>query len=931
MLMRLTQWIREWQALANRPRSDYPGGIIEVVQGRSSRIESLDRIDRTLGPWRRLNSPQGRNTLVLLLSSVTVTATLGGIRHLGALEPLERVAYDRWMQLSSHRSPDSRMLLVEITEADIKAQQQWPMSDQVMAEALGRLQQLQPKVIGLDVYRNIPHGTGGKALGVELRRSNVLSITQLGDLDATQIPPPPASPPDQVGFNDFLVDPDGILRRQLLYTSVEGQDFYAFSLLLVLHYLQQPLTVSESALSLGRAHIPALTSTIGGYQNVDSAGYQTLVRYRSDALPGRSVTLGQVLAGQVPPEWVKGKIVMIGLTAPSSRDFFDTPLSAAIERNSSKIPGVMIHGESVRHLLSLVDGESPMSSGSDRLELLWALAWAGLGSAVLWRFTHPLSSAVVMGGGWLLLGGVTYGLFLLSVWVPIFLPGLAFTIAGLSTIAYRVFQRTFYDPLTGLANRSYFAQLVEQAQRRLHADRLQPRSWQWRRETPWRLQRLTKPGAKSNLAVLFIDLDRFRSINENLGYSTGDRVLVRMAQRLQDKLPRRARLARLSADEFAILLPTIANSQVAIDLAERLQRHLAAPLLVKGYELSLSGSVGIAVSPADRGLVNRDQVDPNQLDPNQLDPNQLESSQLDQAKNEGADRLLRDAQTALFRAKTLGKARHELFSTSMQTHSANRFEVEQELRQAIAQDQLLLHYQPFVDLVTGDVAGFEALVRWQHPTKGMIPPFDFIPIAEESGLILPLGQWVLESACRQTRQWQLDYPDRDLVVGINLSGVQFSDENLVAQIRRLLIETEVNPRSIKLELTESMLMTDVDEVMATLFEFRELQMTLGLDDFGTGYSSLSQLHRFPFDTLKIDRSFVMDMDKASENEAIVKTIITLGHALHMNIIAEGVETAEQAAHLRNLGCELGQGYFFARPLPVAAASELLATPPRWQY
>ncbi len=901
MLMRLTRWIQEWQALANRPRSDYPGGLIEVVQGRSGRMESLDRT----GPWSRLTSQQGRNTLVLLLSSVAVTAALGGVRQLGALEPLERVAYDRWMQLSSHRSPDSRMLLVEITEADIKAQQQWPMSDQIMAEALGRLQQLQPKVIGLDVYRNIPHGTGGKALGTELRRSNVLSITQLGDLDATQIPPPPESPPEQVGFNDFLVDPDGILRRQLLYTSVDGQDLYAFSLLLVLHYLEQPLTVSESALSLGKAHIPALNSTIGGYQNVDSAGYQTLVRYRSDGLPARSVTLGQVLAGQVPLDWVKGKIVMIGLTAPSSRDFFDTPLSAAIERNSSKIPGLMIHGESVRHLLSLIDGERPISSTSDRLELLWALAWAGMGSAVLWRFTHPLSSGMLMVGGWLLLGGVTYGFFLLSVWVPIFLPGLAFTIAGLSTIAYRVFQRTFYDPLTGLANRSYFAQLVDQAQRRVQADR-QTHSWHWRRETPWRIQGLVKPGSSNNLAVLFIDLDRFRSINENLGYSTGDRVLVRMAQRLQGKLPRRARLARLSADEFAILLPTIDSSQVAIDLAECLQRHLAAPLWVQGYELSLSGSVGIAVSSVD------------------CDP-------VDHTKSEGADRLLRDAQTALFRAKTLGKARHELFSTSMHTHSANRFEVEQELRQAIVQDQLLLHYQPFVDLVTGDIAGFEALVRWQHPTKGMIPPFDFIPIAEESGLILPLGQWVLESACRQTRQWQLDYPDRELVVGINLSGVQFSDENLVSQIRQLLIETEVNPRSIKLELTESMLMTDVDDVMATLLEFRELNMTLGLDDFGTGYSSLSQLHRFPFDTLKIDRSFVMDMDKASENEAIVKTIITLGHALHMNIIAEGVETAEQAAHLRNLGCELGQGYFFARPLPADAASELLARPRRWQY
>lgn len=902
MLMRLKQWMRELWGLSkrlNRPRSDYPGGLINLTQGVGL---PLQRQSAGWGCWRWRISPPWRNRAVLLLSSLVVTAGLGGAQQLGALESLERGAYDRWLQWSSQRGPDPRLLIVEITEADIQAQQQWPMQDQVLADALDRLQQLEPKVIGLDLYRNIPHGQGGAALATQLRRPNVIAITELGNLSTTQIPAPPSSPADQSGFNDFLLDPDGILRRQLLYTSVGNQDFYAFSLRLVLQYLDLPLTVSESALILGKTQIPAINSTIGGYQTIDDAGYQTMVRHRSATMPAQTVTLGQVLQGTVPIEWAKGKIVLIGVTAPSSRDFFDTPLSAAIERNSSKIPGVVIHTETVRHLLSTVDGEAPLSSWSDRVELLWALAWAGLGSTVLWRFAHPLSSAVGTGLGWLILGSVTYGLFLQSVWVPIVLPGLAFTIAGLSAIAYRLFQRTFYDPLTGLANRSYFAQLVHQAEHRLSSDLWLSHHWAWIPGRPLLHKWLPDPQVLgNNLAVLFIDLDRFRSINENLGYSTGDQVLMRMAQRLEEHLPRRARLARLSADEFAILLPTIDSSQAAVELAEHLQRQLAKPLIVQGYELSLSGSIGIAVSPVDT-----------------------------QARL-SSDRLLRDAQTALFRAKTLGKSRHELFSTSMQTHSANRFEVEQELRQAIIQQQLLLHYQPFVDLSTGEIAGFEALVRWQHPTKGMIPPFDFIPIAEDSGLIMPLGQWVLESACRQTRRWQLEYPDHPLVIGINLSGQQFSEDNLVDQIRRIVHDTEVDPRSIKLELTESMLMSDVDEVMATLLEFRQLQMTLGLDDFGTGYSSLSQLHRFPFDTLKIDRSFVMDMDKASENEEIVKTIITLGHALHMNVIAEGVETAEQAAHLRDLGCELGQGYFFARPLPVAAASALLTTPPRWQY
>ena len=289
---------------------------------------------------------------------------------------------------------------------------------------------------------------------------------------------------------------------------------------------------------------------------------------------------------------------------------------------------------------------------------------------------------------------------------------------------------------------------------------------------------------------------------------------------------------------------------------------------------------------------------------------------------------MRDAQIAMYRAKSLGKARYEVFSAQMLTQSAIRFSLQSDLHQAIEHGQLRLHYQPLVCLKTSLIQGFEALVRWQHPQKGLIYPGEFISLAEESGLIVPLGYWVLREACRQTQVWHQTFPTMSpLFISVNLSGCQFTDMHLIENIQRIIKETGLRPDALKLELTESVVMDDVEVSIAGLLRLKALNVKLGIDDFGTGYSSLSYLHRFPVDTLKVDRSFVIHMHDASENEAIVKTIIALSHSLNMNVVAEGIETASQADQLRTWGCEYGQGYFFSKPVPPDQAETLLANPP----
>ena len=426
----------------------------------------------------------------------------------------------------------------------------------------------------------------------------------------------------------------------------------------------------------------------------------------------------------------------------------------------------------------------------------------------------------------------------------------------------------FHDALTGLPNRALFMDHLKLAIAR------------------------SRRNAQTKFAVLYLDLDRFKVINDSLGHSIGDQLLVGIADRLKKNLRPGDTVARLGGDEFTVLIEDIADETESIQVAERVQNELSVPFTLSGREVFTTVSMGIA--PSATGY-------------------------------ERAEDILRDADTAMYRAKSLGKARYEIFDKAMHARAINLLQMETDMRRALERGEFILHYQPIVSLDDFRLRGFEALVRWQHPERGFISPMDFIPVAEETGMIVPLGEWVMREACSQMHRWQKCFPlDHPLFVTVNLSSKQFTQATLISTFASILQETGVKPQSVKLEITESVVMENVDTATDMLRQLRSLGVQLAIDDFGTGYSSLSYLHRFPIDTLKIDRSFVTRMSENNENTEIVRTIVVLAQNLGMDVVAEGVETNEQLVILQKLGCENGQGYFFSKPVNSDGAEKIIA-------
>ncbi len=433
--------------------------------------------------------------------------------------------------------------------------------------------------------------------------------------------------------------------------------------------------------------------------------------------------------------------------------------------------------------------------------------------------------------------------------------------------------QAFHDPLTGLPNRALFLDRLGHA-----------------------LARGGRAGAA--VGVLLLDLDGFKHVNDSLGHDAGDRLLVAFAARLPGYCLRPSdTLARLGGDEFVVLLEDLRDPGAATRLAARLVTcpALWAPYPLDGREVSIRASVGVALGR-----------------PGAADPGGL----------------LREADTALYRAKAAGKGGYAVFDPAMNAAAVARLELEADLRRAVARGELAVHYQPLVALADGRIRRAEALVRWHHPTRGPAAPAAFIPLAEETGLIREVGHWVLGAACRQAATWRAVYGDRAPVVCVNLSAREFGDPGLVAAVAGALRDAALDPAGLELEITEGALMGDAPGTLATLWQLRDLGVGLAVDDFGTGYSSLAYLKRFPVDTLKIDQAFVAGLGADTEDTAIIGAIIGLAHALGLAVVAEGVETVDQVAGLRRLGCDLAQGYHFARPLPAAELDALLAAGPR---
>jgi diguanylate cyclase (GGDEF)-like protein len=423
-------------------------------------------------------------------------------------------------------------------------------------------------------------------------------------------------------------------------------------------------------------------------------------------------------------------------------------------------------------------------------------------------------------------------------------------------------RHAFNDSLTGLANRALFLDRLDQALARAQR-------------------------ARRSVTVLYLDVDRFKLVNDSLGHVTGDALLVAVADRIKRAVRGAETVARLGGDEFAVLLED-ASEDDAVQVADRIREALAAPLQVNDREVTVTASIGIA------------------------------------AGNGAADELVRDADVAMYRAKAAGKGRYQVFEPSMHADAVARLELEADIERAVAREEFVVHYQPIVGLDDGRILGVEALARWQHPERGLIPPSEFIPVAEETGLIVPIGELVLRAACRQVALWQAELGDgQPLAISVNVAAGQLAQATFIDTVRAAIDDARLAAGTLLLELTETVIMQDTDASIAQLRSLKELNVRIAVDDFGTGYSSLRYLQRFPIDILKIAKPFVDGVADDGDEAIMARTVVDLSRNLGLATIAEGIEHEEQAAALRDLGCSLGQGFLYSRPLPADAMTIVL--------
>jgi diguanylate cyclase len=447
-----------------------------------------------------------------------------------------------------------------------------------------------------------------------------------------------------------------------------------------------------------------------------------------------------------------------------------------------------------------------------------------------------------------------------------FFTGVIRDITERRSVQEKLAHQALHDPLTGLPNRALVLDRIGQA-----LARSARHDW--------------------SVAVLFFDVDRFKVVNDSLGHSVGDALLVLVVERLQSLLRPGDTMSRLGGDEFLLVCEEVHGLDQARHLADRLTEAFRSPFVVAGREMFATASVGIAVG---------------------------------RAPDASPDSLMRDADAAMYRAKERGRARYEVFDAEMRAQALRRLNTEHAMPRALERNEFRILYQPIVSLETGTMTGVEALVRWEHPEHGLITPSEFVPIAEDNGLIVPLGSWVLREAMEQAAEWHRAHPSRgDLHVTVNLSARQLQDPGLPFAVANSLDELQMDPGALTLEITESVLMHDRDISLARLLDLKFLGVRLAIDDFGTGYSSLAYLQRFPLDVLKVDKAFVDGVARGPEESALAAAIIRLGHTLHLRTVAEGVESPSQVAHLRRLGCQEAQGYLFARPLAAGEIADCL--------
>ncbi|MFP4297054.1 MAG: EAL domain-containing protein [Spirulinaceae cyanobacterium] len=838
--------------------------------------------------------------------SVAALLTIA-MHSLGLLYPLERWAY---ISLFRQRGPDlwdDRIVLVAIDRAAIADLEAQNWSRQPYIKLLETLALGQPRVVVLDMLLQKPT-VHDAALAQALHNdfASVLAIAWNQDGDIFQSAPLLRQAAAAQGHVVKKENPDGLTR----HIAPEIHETPALSLAAAeLYWQKENRTPSRPA-----------TLWINWPDTVENL---------------TSYSFKDVVEGRISPTAFQDKIVVIGTTAVGF-DAVETPFDF-----DPPASGVHLHSALIDNLLkdNLLQPWGHDLRWTFPLYFLMGIGLSlGLGS-YRWRQKVTIGAIVFLVWG---IGGVAS--FQHNILLPLVTP----SVLILSTVAIAIlqdrfaldgiveqqkaliYQQNLYDSLTGLPNRTLFMKYLRAAAHH------------------------TGPYADTTFAVLFLDLDRFKVINAHRGHQTGDILLVAIARRLQQWTTQsqsslsgdRCRiLARFGGDEFTLLLQNLTDIEDAIKAAREIDRLFLNSFHIDGQEIFSSVSIGIAWS---HPISHRETLDLPAL------------TAFDQPES-----ILRNAEIAMYQAKVQGKARYALFNSNLHQNAIALLQLETDLRQAVGhpphsappsaatrlrsvigsrtatalnldrQDLLLsrefrVYYQPIISLQTGKIIGFEALIRWQHPQRGLISPVEFIPLAEETGLIMILGEWVLRQACEQLAQWhQTLAGGEELMITVNLSPAQLKQPDLPQIVAKILQKTHLNSQKLKLEITESGLMENIDIALSLLQRFTKLGVQLSIDDFGIGYSSLGRLQHLPFNTLKIDQSFVRWMGFENESLEIVQTILTLAHNLGMNVVAEGVESLEQLSQLRQLQCDYGQGYLFSRPIDAIAATTLLCADPRW--
>ncbi len=791
----------------------------------------------------------------------------------GPLRALSRVS-TRSFGMTKPRSPKPRLCIPQrrrrARASLFRGALGNPLDDATLAQLIARIRSQAPSAVGVDLYRNIEYPPGADRLAEQWRAPEVVGIRYVGmDPAIGQVPAPAALPRARVSFSDLVIDPDGIVRRALLYVGGDP-GFYSFALRSVQIGLapeHNDFRVADEALYFGQQAIPRLRDFSGGYAQADDAGYQTVLRYWSRRQPAEIVPVSDVLDGRVGHDQIQGRIVLIGQTDASLTDEFYSPYSTGLEDEHFTMSGVVVHAQIISQLLDIAEGRSAQYRFLSRFgEIAWMAMWALLAAWMTWSTRHPVLTLVSVPVVPLLIAVVGWFAVSSLFWPPLIAPGLAALLASVIVGVEKTLRRTTHDEVTGLPGREVFLNRVRAA--------------------------LTPAGGASQIAIAFMDVDRFQVINKAMGHAAGDQVLALLSRRLCSWLGDVRDLARIGGDQFAVLFRNLDASAVEGRVRD-MRRMLSEPLQLDSRRLSIAVSVGVAY--ADRN------------------------------QPQAPEALLRDAHTAMYRAKARKEVQLETYSADMGDQALVRLDLESELLDAMRDREFFLVYQPIIRLETGALTGFEALLRWQSRGRGLVGPADFIPILEETGMIVPLGQWILEAACRQVAEWRGHALQRDLKVHVNLSGRQINEPGLVDTVRQGLLSTGLEPGALKLEFTESMIMRDVESTHELMTSLKRLGVGLSIDDFGTGYSSLSYLHRFPVDTLKIDQTFVRNLTESDEDRNIVHTIIALGHRLGMTLVAEGIETEAQAERLRQAGCQYAQGFLYSRPLSAEQAAEMMSS------